>query len=270
MIKVQLSGVIAIVLLFIQAPVLNAQPSLPDEGKGVTVSFPFEIQLGPILSQPPPLPIPALPGSTVRFTLSGISADQISFIEWSKNLAPLDEHGSELVLTGVKESDNGQYIATVMTVNGDVGRATRVLHVSDFPRQRLLNLSTRASISASGPTVISGFVIDTGPGDPASAKQVLIRAVGPSLQDYGVGDALADPTLTLFRADGSTLDVADHLRDPQLIADASRRTGASPLRPAALDTGMLISLRGGVYTAHVNSRSRGTGEVLLEIYEVSR
>ena len=270
MIKVQLSRVLAIVLMFIHARALNAQPSLPSEGAGVLVSYPFEVEFGPILSRPPPLPIPVLPGSTVRFTIKGISADQISGIVWAKNLVALDERRGELLLADVKASDTGLYMATVTTVNGDVGRATRVLHVSDFPRQRLLNLSTRALISTGGPTVISGFVVDTGPGDSASSKQLLIRAVGPSLRDYGVGDALADPTLTLFRADGSTIQVDDQIRDPELIADAARRTGASPLRPGALDTGMLISLRGGVYTAHVNSRSRGTGEVLLEIYEVSR
>jgi hypothetical protein len=161
-------------------------------------------------------------------------------------------------------------MATITTVDGDVVLTSRVLYVSAFPRQRLLNLSTRALLSSDGATVIAGFVVDAGPGDAASAKLLLIRAVGPSLGDYGVDDALVDPTLRLFRSDGSLIEVAESVRDPDRIADAARRTGASPLRREAADTGLLISLRGGVYTAHVSSASHHTGEVLVEIYEVPR
>ena len=249
---------------------LWAQTPLPPDGAGVEVVVQLEVEPGPILSVPPPLPVPVLPGSTVRLTLHGLSATQISDISWSKNLVPLDEHGNDLVLRGAESADTGQYLATVTTVGGDVALASRVLHVSAFPRQRLLNLSTRASVAAAGATVIAGFVVDSGPGDAGSSKLLLIRAVGPSLQDYGVSEALADPTLRLFRGDGSPIEVADSVRDPDRIADAARRTGAAPLRPGAADTGLLISLRGGVYTAHVSSAANHTGEVLFEIYEVPR
>lgn len=247
---------------------LRAQLAVPSDGEGIEVTVQLEAQTGPTLSVPPPLPVPVLPQTKVRFTLHGLSANQISDASWSKNAVSLNVHGRELVIDGVSDSDTGQYMATITTVDGDVVLTSRVLHVSAFPRQRLLNLSTRAAVSADGATVIAGLVVDTGPGDAASTKLLLIRAVGPSLADFGVNDSLVDPTLRLFRSDGSAIEVAESLRDPDRIAAAASRVGAAPLRPGAADAGLLISLRGGVYTAHVGSASHHTGEVLVEIYEV--
>lgn len=270
MITTPLLRSLALSLLLVYGRDLRAQLPVPPDGDGIEVTVQLEAQTGPILSVPPALPVPVLPRTKVRFTLHGLSASQMSDVSWSKNAVPLNVHGSELVLNGVNDSDTGQYVATITTVDGDVVLTSRVLHVSAFPRQRLLNLSTRASLASDGATVIAGLVVDTGPGDAASSKLLLIRAVGPSLADYGVNDSLVDPTLRLFRSDGSPIEVSESLRDPARIAEAALRVGASPLRRGAADTGLLISLRGGVYTAHVSSASHHTGEVLVEIYEVPR
>ncbi|MEO6004336.1 MAG: hypothetical protein ABIZ04_19505 [Opitutus sp.] len=260
---------ITLSLLFLATRALYAQVPLPLDGEGVQVTTQLEVATGPILSRPPALPVPVLPGSDFRFTLHGIASNEIADVSWSKNLVPLNLHGRELSLPHVSSADTGQYIATVTTIQGDVALASRVLHVSAFPRQRLLNLSTRAAVTSSGATVFAGFVVDVGPGDATSSKQLLIRAVGPSLADYGVQNALTDPKLRLFRGDGSIIEISDALRDPDRLAEAGARMGAAPLRRDRADTGVLISLRGGVYTAQVISASHQTGEVLLEIYEVT-
>ena len=256
-------------LLLLFTRTLLAQASLPPDGDGVQVTMQLEVATGPILSRPPALPVPVLPGSEFRFTLHGIAGDQIADVSWSKNLTPLNTHERALSLSHVSSTDTGQYTATVTTVQGDVARASRVLHVASFPRQRLLNLSTRAAVTSSGATVFAGFVVDVGPGDSTSSKQLLIRGVGPSLADYGVQNAIPDPVLRLFRGDGSVIEISDALRDPDRLAEAGARMGAAPLRRDRADTGVLISLRGGVYTAQVVSASHQTGEVLLEIYEVT-
>jgi hypothetical protein len=90
------------------------------------------------------------------------------------------------------------------------------------------------------------------------------------LQDYGVSDPLPDPVLSLFRSNGSVIETAPSVRDPDLLASVGQKTGASPLRRGTADTGMVISLRGGVYTVHVTSAGHHTGDVLVEIYEVPR
>ena len=265
--SVWLPRFIALALWLPTFPEVRAQ-ALPPAGAGVDLTVQMEVQPGPILSTPPPLPVPVLPGSRVRFTLTGLAPSQIRDTSWSKDAVNLNLYGNELQLNGVSENDTGRYLATVTTLDGEVITTARVLHVAAFPRQRLLNISTRARISSDGPTVIAGFVVDAGPRDASSSKRLLIRAVGPSLQDYGVRDALVDPTLRLFRSDGSILEVAEILRDPVVIMEAGIRTGAAPLRPGAADAGIVISLRGGVYTAHVNSASNHAGEVMVEIYEI--
>lgn len=258
----------ALTALFAAPASLLALTSLAPDAAGVEIAAQFDIQSGPVLTAPPLLPVPVLPGSTVRLTVHNLSPNQISDVSWSKNAVSLGEHGNELVLRGVGATDTGQYLATVTMIDGEVVLSSRVLHVSAFPRQRLLNLSTRASVPFAGSTVIAGFVVDAGPGDSSSSKLLLIRAVGPSLEDYGVRGTLADPALHLFRGDGSEILVGESARDPDRIAEAARRTGAAPLRAGAADQALLISLRGGVYTAHLGSTASHTGEVLFEIYEV--
>lgn len=261
---------LALSLLLFASRVSRADTTLPPDGAAVEVTVQMEVQTGPVLSLPPPLPVPVLPGSKVRLAVHGLAANEIRDVSWAKNSVNLDVHGSELALERVGTSDTGQYLATVTTTAGDVILSSRVLHVAAFLRQRLLNLSTRAAVTAEGSIVIAGFVVDPGPGDPGSAKSLLIRAVGPSLQDYGVANALADPTLRLFRGDGSMIEVGPGVRDPDRVAEAVRLTGAAPLRGGGADVAWVISLRGGVYTAQVSSADHRSGEVLVEIYEVPR
>jgi hypothetical protein len=257
-----------VLYLFLHVLPASEAHTLPPDGEGVEVVVPLKIKLGQILSVPPSLPVPVLPGTKVRLTLEGLSDLQVSDITWAKNLVALSSHAHELVLDEVTEADTGEYKATVSTSQGDVALAYRVLHVSPFPRQRLLNISTRTSVSADAPIVIAGFVVDAGPGDPLSSKQLLIRTVGPSLADYGVAHPLVDPTLRLYRSDGTVIDVSPTLSDPDHIAEAAQHVGAAPLHAGAADAGVLISLRGGVYSAHVTSAGNHAGEVLIEIYEV--
>jgi hypothetical protein len=267
--NVWILNIVCLALLLVFPRNLRAQVLLPRDGDGVEVDVQLEVALGPTLSIPPPLPIPVLPGSRVRFRLNGLSNFSTREISWTKDGVSLG-NTNELVIGSVRESDTGPYLATVTTTTGDVIVVSRVLHVSAFPRQRLLNLSTRARVSFVGQPVIAGFVVYLGPGDASSSKLLLIRAVGPSLAEFGVTDALADPTLQLFRSDGTPIEVSPSLRDPDRIADAAVRTGASALRRGASDAGLLLSLRGGVYTAQVSSTTNKSGEVLVEIYEVPR
>ena len=65
------------------------------------------------------------------------------------------------------------------------------------PEPGLLNISTRMQVLTGDQVLIGGFII-TGT-DP---KMVILRAIGPSLTDFGVAGALADPVLELRALDG--------------------------------------------------------------------
>jgi hypothetical protein len=107
---------------------------------------------------------------------------------------------------------------------------------------------------------IGGFII-TG----SSSKQVLLRAIGPSLTQHGVVGALADPVLELHGPAGFTTIINDNWRDDQenqIIA-----TGAAPDND--LESAILATLAPGNYTAIVKGKNNTTGVALVEAYDLA-
>ena len=127
-----------------------------------------------------------------------------------------------------------------------------------------LNVSVRSRVGTGNDVLISGF-INTG----TAAKKVIVRALGPSLQQSGVTDALADPVLELHAADGSLLATNNNWKDnsPQQQQDITNNQLAPP---NDLESAIVSTLSPGNYTAIVKGQSNGTGVGLLEVYDVDR
>jgi hypothetical protein len=123
----------------------------------------------------------------------------------------------------------------------------------------LLNVSTRASLIA-GQAAIAGFVVEgSGP------KQVLIRAIGPSLAQFGVSNMAANPALTVFK--GSTqIGANSGWGGSASLAAAFTAVGAFSLPSNSRDSAIVLTLDPGNYTAQ--ARDPIGGEVLLEVYLV--
>jgi hypothetical protein len=132
---------------------------------------------------------------------------------------------------------------------------------------RLVNMSARTSVGTGGSILIAGFSIQ---GD--APKQVLIRAVGPSLAQFGVTGVLADPQLSLFREGNPTaLQQNDNwLTAPNAaqVGLAAGTAGAFALPANSRDAALLVTLEPGTYTAQVSGVGNTTGVALVEIYEV--
>ena len=127
---------------------------------------------------------------------------------------------------------------------------------------RLVNLSARHWVGTGADVLIAGFVV-AGSG----TKQVLIRAVGPTLTNFGVAGALADPQLEVLDGSGRTLGSNDNW-SPSLSATFSQ-VGAFPLATGGRDAATLITLPAGAgYTVKVSGVNNTTGEALIEVYEV--
>ena len=60
------------------------------------------------------------------------------------------------------------------------------------------NISSRSFVQTGDNVTIGGFMVQG-----TEPKRVIIRAIGPELTQYGVSDALANPTLELRDATGS-------------------------------------------------------------------
>jgi hypothetical protein len=109
---------------------------------------------------------------------------------------------------------------------------------------------------------IAGFII-TG----AAPKHLLFRAIGPSLTQSGVPNALADPLLELHGPGGFATILNDNWRDDPVQQAAILATGIPPTNnlESAIDT----TLNPGTYTVVAKGKNNTSGVALIEIYDLS-
>jgi hypothetical protein len=165
---------------------------------------------------------------------------------------------------------NGSYTAQLASNDSSSGTALAEIYdgspvfTADTPR--LVNVSARTEVGGDSGVLIAGFVI-AGP----AARTVLIRGIGPALAEFGVGKALTDPQLALFR-EGVPVATNDDWYDAPnsvSVAAAARSVGAFLLPPTSRDAALLLSLPPGSYTAQLSSTAASSvGNALVEVYEV--
>ena len=114
-----------------------------------------------------------------------------------------------------------------------------------------------------------GFVV-TGPVN--SQEQVLIRAVGPTLAQFGfTGTALAQPVLSVFDSSGTLIASNtgwSTAENSASIPNASTVAGSFTLPSGSADCAVLINLVPGNYTMQVTGVNQSSGVALAEVYEV--
>lgn len=126
---------------------------------------------------------------------------------------------------------------------------------------RLANLSTRAQSGTGADALTAGFVVG-----PGGDKQILIRAIGPTLGSFGLTGVLADPVVTLYNSANAAVATNDNWS----AANASVMTsvGAFSLPTGSADAAIVTTLAPGSYTAQVTGANGATGLALVEVYEV--
>jgi hypothetical protein len=133
------------------------------------------------------------------------------------------------------------------------------------PVARLVNLSARAAVGTGENVLIAGIVVaDT------SQKNYLVRGVGPTLGVFGVPGTLADPELSIRRADGTEIYKNTGWRtgpDVAALPATSLALGAFAFAATSADSALLPQLTAGAYTVRVSSASGNTGVALAELYE---
>ena len=131
--------------------------------------------------------------------------------------------------------------------------------VKVMPHVRMANISTRVAVGTAQNVAIAGFIIN---GD--SPKEVMVRALGPSLTPFGVAGALSDPMLDLRDDAGNQIATNDNWKDSQEQAIVD--TGFAPANDS--ESAILATLPPGNYTAIVNGNGGATGVGLVEVYEL--
>jgi hypothetical protein len=131
----------------------------------------------------------------------------------------------------------------------------------------LSNISMLARVTGGEDALTSGFVIAG-----QAPRQVLVRAVGPSLAAFGLADALDRPQLTIFRGSNAIATNEGWGTDPdaiKLLTEMFDRSGAFRLQEeTSRDAALVLSLSPGVYTMRVKSADGKAGSTLLEVYDV--
>lgn len=129
------------------------------------------------------------------------------------------------------------------------------------PPGKAVNLATRVFVDTGERVAVAGFIVT---GD--ISKKVLLRGLGPSLAANGVPTPLANPTLTLFDTGGNIVMTND---DWKKSADATEimNTGIAPKND--LESAIISSLAPGNYTVALAGKDGGTGNGLIEVYDLA-
>jgi glucose/arabinose dehydrogenase len=143
---------------------------------------------------------------------------------------------------------------------GGSGQVFRVSAVASQP----LNISVRARVGTGNDVMISGFIITGG-----SAKKVILRALGPSLQQANVPDPLLDPFLEL-RAGDSTLITSNNNWRENTPAQQQDIVNNQLAPSNDSESAIVATLQPGTYTAIIRGQGNTSGVGLLEVYDVDR
>ena len=140
---------------------------------------------------------------------------------------------------------------------------TSTLTPSPTPAAQAINLSTRMRVLTDDNVGIGGFII-TGTG----SKNLLLRAIGPSLSQFGVPNALPDPVLELNGPVGFVTITNNNWRDDPTQETLIEATGIPPTDD--LESAIYASLNPGAYTAILRGNNNTTGVALIEVYDLSQ
>jgi hypothetical protein len=193
---------------------------------------------------------------------AGPDAERLPLFSQAAGAFPLAPGSRDSALANVISA--GAYTLQITTPGDQPGVGLAELYELD-ENGRTRNLSTRAYVGTGDGVLIGGVVIK-GP----AHKRILIRAVGPTLGAFGVGNALADPVLTVYGAAGvvATNDRWEAGENVAAVVAASRTAGAFGLASGSEDAAMLITLPPGAFTIEVRGKDGTEGVALLEIYDV--
>ncbi len=171
---------------------------------------------------------------------------------------------STLTLSNVSAADMGFYSCAITNSLGTTQTAVAILTIDTGGPSRLINVSTRGQVQA-GAALTPGFVM-RGTG----SKQLLIRAVGPTLSVFGLA-ALSDTKMDVFNQQTNALALTnDDWGGGTALTNTFSSLGAFALAANSKDAAAFTSLpvNQGGYTVRITASGSATsGLALAEVYD---
>ena len=129
------------------------------------------------------------------------------------------------------------------------------------PTSYLGNISTRSFVQTGDNVMIGGFIVQG-----TQSKRVILRAIGPELSQFGIPNAMANPTLELHNGNGALIASNDDWITSNQALDILN-SGHAPEDPS--ESAIIANLSPGRYTAIVRGVNNTTGVALVEAYDLS-
>jgi hypothetical protein len=157
----------------------------------------------------------------------------------------------------------GAYTAMIKGKNNGVG--VGVVEVYDTGASlpsKLANISTRGFVGTGSDIVIAGFQLGGG----TLPDRIVVRGIGPSLTGFSVPEVLANPMLELRDSNGTLLMSNNDWQSDS--AQAAELTAANLAPSNSLESAIATSLAPGAYTALLSGANNGTGNGVVEVYDL--
>ena len=219
--------------------------------------------IGPSLAAngvPSPLADPTLAlfdgaGSTLMMNDNWRDSQEIEIM--ATGIPPQNDLESAIVAT----LPPGHYTTALTGKNETTGNGlVEVYDLESGTSSTLANLSTRGFVGAGDNVMIGSLIIGNG-----DSPLVVLRAIGPSLANFGIVSPLLDPTIELHDGNGAAIGFNDNWQDVQAQAANATQLAPTDDREAAIVAPFLTP---GNYTAVVRGKGDTTGVALVEAYRV--
>jgi hypothetical protein len=214
--------------------------------------------------------------SLAQFFAGTLANPRLELVQGNTSLATNDDwktSQAEIEATGIPPTNDlesaivqtlapGAYTAILRGTGTDTGiGVVEVYDLNQAANSKLANIATRGFVETGNNVMIGGLI--AGPAGAASIK-VVVRAIGPTLANFGIVGALQDPTLELVTASGTVIRANNNWQDSQKTEIESFNLGPGDIRESAL----VETIAPGNYTAIVRGAGDTTGVALVEVYNV--
>ena len=232
---------------------------------GTVLSDPAHLSLFIPLREPPriltqPASQTLLAGGSTVLSVVVTGTPPLTY-QWRRDDTPIPGTNSDrFFLTEARPSLAGRYSVTVTNAFGAVTSLDATVTIEAIAH--IANLSVLTSFATPNDALTVGGVIGGN-----ALKPLLMRAVGPSLAQFGITGALEDPRLEVFI--GQTKGPEnDNWGGTTSLSGTFTALGAFPLFDAgSRDAAMRTSLPPGNFSLRIFPGAGATGLVLAELYD---